>query len=336
MNRTGHILLLAVLLSACRKDPEIRVDELDAPFELQLPAGFPSVPIPDENPLTVASVELGKKLFFDPRLSRDGSISCASCHHASRAFSDTVVLSIGVDGALGFRNSPSLANVGYQTQLFRDGGIPTLERQVLAPVSDPLEMDHTIDLAASAVAMDMEYRGLSELAYGRPVDGFVVTRALASYERTLISGWSRYDRYLNGDDQALNESELSGLELFNSEALNCTGCHNGFDLSDHSFQNIGQYLDYADEGRERITLDPADVGKFKVPTLRNIALTAPYMHDGAMATLDEVIEHFASGGLPHPNRSSILTNFELTAEDKADLIAFLNTLTDERSLDQVP
>jgi cytochrome c peroxidase len=134
----------------------------------------------------------------------------------------------------------------------------------------------------------------------------------------------------------MNDSEIHGLELFESEALNCTACHNGPDLSDHSFQNIGQYLNYADPGRERITLDPADEGRFKVPTLRNIALTAPYMHDGAMSTLDEVIDHFASGGRPHPNRSPLLTTFVLTAEERADLIAFLNALTDERSLDQVP
>lgn len=311
-------------------------DQVDAPFDLRLPPGFPAPPVPEENPLTMASVSLGKKLFFDPRLSRDGSVSCSSCHHPDRAFSDTVALSAGVDGALGMRNAPSLANVAYQTRLFRDGGIPTLERQVLAPISDPVEMDHTIDLAASAVAMDGEYQRLSELAYGRPVDGYVVTRALASYERTLISGWSRYDRYMGGETTALNASEIHGLELFNSEELNCTVCHNGFDLSDHSFQNIGQYMDYADPGRERITQDPSDIGKFKVPTLRNVALTGPYMHDGAMATLDEVIDHFASGGLPHPNCSTILTNFVLTADEKVDLIAFLNALTDDRSLDQVP
>lgn len=337
MIRTGQILLLfACVLSACRKDPAVVEEAVDHPFDLELPAGFPALPVPPENPLTAASVELGKLLFFDPRLSRDGSIACASCHHPARAFSDTVALSTGVDGALGMRNSPSLANVGYHPRLFRDGGIPTLERQVLAPISDPVEMAHSIELAASAVAVEAEYQRLSQLAYERPIDAYVVTRALASYERTLVSGWSPYDRYLRGDTSALSESEVHGLELFNSETLGCTACHSGFDLSDHSFQNIGQYLDYADPGRERITQDPSDEGKFKVPTLRNVALTAPYMHDGAMTSLDEVIDHFASGGLPHPNRSSILTNFVLTAEEKASLIAFLNALTDERSLDQVP
>lgn len=307
------------------------------PFLLELPSGAPLPVFPEDNPLTVASVQLGKALFFDPRLSRDGTVSCASCHHPDRAFSDTVAFSVGIDQQFGERNAPSLANVAYLPYFFRDGGVSTLERQVIAPVQDPLEMDHSLQLAASAVSGDAEYEHLSQLAYGRSMDAFVVTRAIASYERTLISGWSRFDRYLyQGDATALTEGEVRGWELFNSATLNCTACHNGFDLSDHSFQNIGQYLDYADPGRERISLDPADIGKFKVPTLRNIALTAPYMHDGAMTTLDGVIDHFAGGGLPHPNRSPLMPNFVLSVNQKADLVAFLNALTDERSIDQVP
>ena len=145
----------------------------------------------------------------------------------------------------------------------------------------------------------------------------VLTRAIANYERTLISGWSRYDRYVYRETGRYERSgTAAACSLFTSPRLNCTACHNGFDLSDHSFQNIGQYMDYADTGRERITLDPADNGKFKVPTLRNVALTAPYMHDGAMATLEEVIDHFASGGLPHPNKSPEMTNFVLSVADK--------------------
>lgn len=333
-----HILLLATVLIGCRKDPSLTTsDEVDGPFFVDLPVGFPPPPVPDENPLTVASVSLGKALFFDPRLSRDGTISCASCHHPDRAFSDTVALSLGVEGRTGLRNSPTLGNVAYHPNFFRDGGVPTLERQVIAPVSDFAEMDHTLEGAAEAVADDERYQRWSQLAYGRELDPFVITRALASYERTLVSGWSRFDRYFyQGQTSALTESEVRGWELFRSEALNCTSCHSGFDFSDHSFQNIGQYLEYADPGRERISLEPADNGKFKVPTLRNIALTGPYMHDGAMTTLAEVIDHFASGGVPHPNKSPLMSTFVLTAEEKADLIAFLHALTDERSLDQVP
>jgi cytochrome c peroxidase len=173
-------------------------------------------------------------------------------------------------------------------------------------------------------------------AYGKPLDAWVITRAIANYERTLISGWSRYDRFLQGDQQALTDAERNGLQLFQSAALNCTACHSGQDLSDHDFHNVGQYMDYGtDPGRERITLRPEDNGKFKTPSLRNVALTAPYMHDGTMATIEEVIDHFASGGLPHPQLDAELRPFALTTSEMADLIAFLNSLTDQRPLDQV-
>jgi len=336
--RTGIVLLILLSgLAACRKDPGMPVTDVDGPFLVELPVGAPPLPVPEANPLTIASVSLGKALFFDTRLSRDGSMSCASCHHTDRAFSDTVALSLGVNGAPGMRNAPTLANVAYHPGIFRDGGIPTLEAQVIAPVQDELEMDHTLQAAAESLSADGEYQRLSRLAYGRDLDPFVITRAIAAYERTLISGWSRFDRYLyQGQVQALTESERRGWDLFRSDALNCMACHHGFDLSDHSYQNIGQYLEYTDPGRARITLDLADEGKFKVPTLRNIALTGPYMHDGAMTTLDEVIDHFASGGQAHPNRSPLLTTFALSEQERSDLIAFLNALTDERSIDQVP
>lgn len=307
------------------------------PFALQLPPGFPMPAVPADNPLTRASVELGKALFFDPRLSRDGTVSCASCHLPSKAFSDPARLSVGIDGRTGFRNSPSLGNVGYHAAFFRDGGVPTLEQQVIAPIHETVEMDHDINRVAALLRDEERYRTLSQVAYGRELDAWVVTRAIANYERTLISGWSRYDRYQQGQLTALTEQELRGLALFTSEELNCTSCHGGFDLSDHAYHNVGQYLDYTmDPGRGRITLRPEDVGRFKTPSLRNVALTAPYMHDGSMPTLKHVIDHFASGGLPHPNRDPEMRTFTITEEEKADLIAFLASLTDERSLDQLP
>ena len=327
----------AALLVGCRRDPALIEARIDALFVLDLPPGAPLVSVPADAPMTQAAVELGKALFFDPRLSRNGTISCASCHFPDHAFSDTMAFSRGIEGQLGMRNAPTLANVAYHPYFFRDGGVPDLERQVIAPILDPVEMDHDLMLAAAAVNTDPAYRALSQLVYGRAIDPFVLTRAIATYERTLISGWSRYDRFVyRGELGALTAQEQNGMALFNSEELNCTGCHNGFDLSDHSLQNIGQYLEYADPGRERITVDPADNGKFKVPTLRNIALTAPYMHDGAMTSLSQVIDHFASGGLAHPNKSAEMSSFAITAEEKANLIAFLNSLTDERSIDQVP
>lgn len=325
-----------LVLSSCRKEAGTEPVE-DAPFALQLPPGFPLPVVPADNPLTQASVELGKALFFDPRLSRDGTVSCASCHLPSKAFSDPARVSVGIEGRTGFRNSPSLGNVGYHAAFFRDGGVPTLEQQVIAPIHDVVEMDHDINRVAALLRDEERYRRLSRMAYGRELDAWVVTRAIANYERTLVSGWSRYDRYQQGDLTALTEQELRGLALFTSEELNCTSCHGGFDLSDHGYHNVGQYLDYTlDPGRGRITLRPEDEGRFKTPSLRNVALTAPYMHDGSMPTLKHVIDHFASGGLPHPNRDPEMRTFTITEEEKADLIAFLGSLTDERSLDQLP
>lgn len=334
--RAVSAIALVALLVGCRHPEQQELLEPDRPFALQLPAGFPPIPEPSENMLTEARVQLGKALFFDKRLSREGRVSCASCHFPERAFSDTLPLSLGVDGLPGLRNSPPLINLAWHGAYFRDGGVPTLEQQAIAPVHDPLEMDFSITRAAADLRHQEPYAMLSQRAYGKPLDAWVLTRALAAYQRTLVSGWSRYDRHLQGDAGALNESERRGLELFRSAALNCTACHGGFDLSDHAYHNLGQYEAYADPGRERITLNPADNGKFKTPTLRNIALTAPYMHDGSMATLEEVIDFLATGGLPHPNRDTEMRSFALSPQDKADLIAFLRALTDERPIDQVP
>lgn len=334
--RSFLLIGLVLLIAACRREPSEAPSETAVPFALQLPAGFPFPQSPTDNPITEASVAMGKALFFDARLSRDGTVSCASCHLPDRAFSDMLALSIGVDGGLGMRNAPPLGNVGYHTSYFRDGGVATLELQAIAPVHDEVEMAHNITTAAAALRYVEPYRTLSLRAYGRPMQAYDLTRALASYERTLISGWSRYDRYLQGEAAALSESELRGFQLFSSAELNCTACHGGFDLSDHAFHNVGQYMDYSDNGRRRITLQPSDEGRFKTPSLRNIALTAPYMHDGSMATLGEVIDHFASGGLPHPNRDPEMRNFDLSPEEMDDLLAFLSALTDERSIDQVP
>ncbi len=324
-------------LVGCRKDGPLPQSMATEPFPLEVPAWMPAVPVPGDNPLTRPAVELGKHLFFEPRLSRTGTVSCGSCHFPDHAFSDTVALSLGVDQQPGMRNAPTLANVAYHPELFRDGGVPNLEMQVLAPILDEHEMDHDVLVLAGELRDQEPYRSLSQLAYGRALDPYVITRAIASYERTLISGWSRFDRYLyEGDSMALTTSEANGWQLFSGPVAGCTGCHSGFDLSDHSYRNVGQYLTYADPGRARISLDPADEGKFKVPTLRNIARTAPYMHDGAMATLEEVVDHFASGGLAHPNKDPLLGPFTLTAQERTDLLAFLHALTDERPLDQVP
>ncbi|MFZ1689198.1 MAG: cytochrome c peroxidase [Flavobacteriales bacterium] len=331
-------LASVVLLMACRRDEALVQEVANPAYALHLAPGAPPMPVPVQNPLTVASVELGRKLFFEQRFSSPATISCASCHHPATAFSDTVALSIGSNGNPGFRNAPTLSNVGYQPVLLMDGGVPDLEFQALVPIHDELEMNSDIYAVAALLGDEEPYKSLSQLAYGRPLDPYVITRALACYERTLVSGWSRWDRYAHANDaSALTPQELNGWAIFSSASANCTVCHNGFDLTDHDFHNVGLTTDHsADEGRARITLQPSDVGKFKTPTLRNIALTAPYMHDGSLATLEEVVEHFASGGLPQANLSPEMQPFTLTPQEKADLVAFLEALTDDRSLDQVP
>lgn len=335
MKRALTIGLCCLVLAACRRDIALPGDDGPIPFHLQLPPGFPMPTIPDDGPLTQQAVEMGRLIFFDKRLSRDMSISCASCHHPSRAFSDTVPLSRGVEGRLGMRNSPPLINLAWHTEFFRDGGAQSLEIQALAPIHDPVEMDFDVNQAAARLREDERIRYLSRVAYGRDVDPFTITRALGAYQRVLISGWSRWDRYRMGDASALTPTEERGWEIFSGSEAGCTACHSGFDLSDHSYRNIGQYAQYSDPGRERISLDPADLGKFKVPTLRNVALTAPYMHDGAMATLEEVVDHFASGGLDHPQKDPAVRAFSLDAQQRADLIAFLHALTDERPIDPI-
>lgn len=328
---------LAVLACvACTKD-ETPISVADLPYALQFPPGASSFPIPADNPLTQASVKLGKALFFDERLSLGRGISCASCHHPDRAFSDTVALSNGVEGRTGFRNAPSLGNVAYHPLLMRDGGAPTLEQQVLIPLLDTAEMNATVDAVVAALADVEPYRSGSMAAYGRPFDLFVLTRALASYERTLITGPSRFDRFrYQGDTSALTAEEERGWAIFNGDRGKCSTCHSGFDLSDHGFHNIGITLDHSsDAGRQRITLHPGDRGKFKTPTLRNIALTAPYMHDGSMKTLENTIEHFNSGGGADPGKDPLMEPLQLSNQEKADLLAFLRSLTDERQLDTV-
>ena len=279
--------------------------------------------------MTVEAVELGKRLFFDPLLSDDYSVSCASCHLPEYAFADTVPVSAGVhEDRPGKRNSPSLANVGYLKALFSEGGVPSLELQVLAPLGERSEMDLQIRDAVARMKEDSGYVQLSRIAYEREPDPWVITHALAAFERTLISGNSPFDQYFyQGQEEAISQAAKNGWKRF--QALNCNACHTPPLFTNQGFFNIGLYEEYADTGRGRLHDDPKDVGKFKVPSLRNVALTAPYMHDGSLKNLDEVLAHFASGGKDHPNKSALIRGFELEEQAKDELIAFLESLTDE-------
>ena len=297
---------------------------------LAVPPGFPNPAFPDGNELTPARWALGKKLFYDPAMSSDSILSCASCHHAAKAFSDTVRFSPGVAGRPGTRNAPTLANIGYHPYFTREGGVPTLEMQILVPIQEHNEFDFNILLIAERLLRDTSYVRMSRDAYGRDPDAFVITRSIACFERTLVSGQSRYDQYFfQKKNAALTGAEKRGMDLFFSEKTDCSQCHTGFNFTNYAFENNGLYSDYPDPGRFRLTELESDRARFKVPTLRNVALTAPYMHDGSLPTLEAVVEHYNSGGQPHPNKSTLIRPLALTAGEKADLLAFLRSLTDE-------
>lgn len=327
MKKYGIFIILLICLLACQKEKQE-----PAPQEplLAVPPGFPEPAFPADNELTPARWALGKKLFYDPVLSRDSTLSCASCHHAAKAFSDTVAFSPGVGGLPGTRNAPTLANVAYQPYYLREGGVPTLEMQILVPIQEHNEFDFNILLIAERLLRDTAYARMSREAYDRDPDPFVITRSIACFERTFISGQSRYDQYIfKGKNAAWTTAEKRGMELFFSQKTNCAQCHGGFNFTNYAFENNGLYADYPDPGRYRLTGLESDRARFKVPTLRNVALTAPYMHDGSMPTLEAVVEHYNSGGKQHPNKNALLQPLGLTAAEKADLVAFLRSLTDE-------
>lgn len=312
--------------SACKPDAGLQ-DENQ--YYLEIPKGFPAPVIPADNAMTKRRVALGKKLFFDPILSLDSSISCGSCHSPSLAFSDTNKFSIGVQNRIGERNASSLSNVAYQQSFFWDGGVPSLEQQAIAPIENHLEMAFNLPELIKRLSKHNVYPNLFQQAYGRQVDVFSLVRALACYERTLISGNSAYDKFLYGDSLALTTAQGRGFEIFTGEKGECFHCHAEFNFTDGSFKNNGLYDVYADSGRARISAKSSDVGKFKVPSLRNVELSAPYMHDGSLRDLQAVVKHYNSGGKNHPNKSILIKPLNLNAQEQSDLVEFLKALTDK-------
>ncbi len=294
-----------------------------------LPGHFPEMEFPVENEYSEARVQLGKFLFYSKMLSSDYSVSCASCHAAEHGFGANTATSPGVFNRPGVRNAPTLTNIGYHPYFTREGGVPTLEMQVLVPAQEHNEFDLNILDAVERFKADSLVQSMSQKAYGKPLDYKVLMRSIAMFERTLVSKNSAFDRYaFQGDKQALKTDELAGLRLFYSARTNCFKCHGGFNFTTYGFENNGLYEVYADEGRKRLTGLPEDEARYKVPTLRNIEVTAPYMHDGSLSTLDEVIDHYDSGGRSHPQKSEWLKPLHLTPMEKDQLKAFLLTLTD--------
>ncbi|MEE8117738.1 MAG: cytochrome c peroxidase [Gemmatimonadales bacterium] len=285
--------------------------------------------VPDDNPLTRAKVALGRALFFDSLLSADRSLACASCHQPRQAFTDGGAVSVGVFGRRGTRSVPTLVNRTYGASFFWDGRTTSLETQVLMPIQDPSEMAMTVDELVERLNRHPEYPQLFRTAFGRALNREDLARALASYVRTILSGDAPIDRYMAGEFDALSEEAREGLRLFRGKA-NCTACHLGPNFTDERFHNTGiAWRDgvLSDSGRYVVTRTEEHLGAFKTPTLREIGRTAPYMHDGSIATLEEVIALYDRGGNPNPYRDPVLHPLHLSGAERAALLAFLRSLS---------
>lgn len=324
-------------------------------YRWALPEGFPVPAVPEDNAMTEAKVDLGRHLFYDKRLSVDGSLSCASCHEQKLAFSDGKTVPVGVHGDVLTRNSMALFNLAYTPILtWANPQLKHLEVQMLIPLfgEDPPELGQVgkeAELLAALAAVPL-YQQKFAAAFPESAEPFSLkhlTQALASFERSLISADSPYDRYIyQADDGAISDGARRGEALFFSERLECFHCHGGFNFSDSTqhagssfvefnLHNTGLYAEYpaTGQGLKDVTGREADSGKFKAPSLRNIAVTAPYMHDGSVKDLDAVIDHYAAGGrADHPNKSGFIKGFVLSKSERADLLAFLESLTDETFL----
>jgi cytochrome c peroxidase len=358
-------LVLAIALfqrNAVPAEPE------SPPYSWNLPKGFPKPYVPTDNPMTEAKVELGRYLFYDTRLSVNGKSSCATCHKQELAFTDGRAVSEGTTGQRHSRSAMSLVNVAYSGSLtWSNPGMTKLEEQALVPMFG----DHPVELGLQkdngflrTLDAEPRYRDLVGRAFPGDAGGLTLQKvvgALACFERSIISARSPYDRYhYGGDDNAVSAAAKRGEVLFFNQHLSCFRCHGGYNFSDASvsernagrtleFHNTGLYYQAPNVGIYEYTRNPADIGKFKTPTLRNIAVTAPYMHDGSIATLAEVVDHYAAGGRrsadalsageprsaagrDNPNKDHLIAGFTLSAQDRDDLVAFLQSLTDEEVL----
>jgi len=300
-------------------------------YTLTMPLGLDidQLSIPDSNPITKEKIDLGRLLYFDERLSKDDTVSCATCHHPSQGFSDGLKTSRGVDGQTGARNAPTVINTAFNYFQFWDGRSPSLEDQAKGPIENPIEMATTHEAVVEKLGQIEGYKPHFSAAFGSDkVDIDRVAMAIASYERTVLSGNSAWDRYVYGkQDDALSPAAKRGLELFEGDAL-CTRCHVGFNLTDGLFHNLGVGMgaDQPDLGRFNVTKEEADKGAFKTPTLRDITRTGPYMHDGSVKTLEEVVELYARGGEPNEWLDPKMETVKLSDQDKKDLVAFLRSL----------
>lgn len=305
--------------------------------EPQPPLGLPPVYYPDDNPYTKAKAELGRLLYYDKRLSSDSTVSCASCHSPKFGFTDGAPVSTGIGGQKGGRSAPSVINRAYSLHQFWDGRAPTLEAQAVGPIANPIEMTNEKDpkrahlTRVNALKKVPGYVKRFESVFGTKnfsIDH--VGQAIATFERTVLSGNAPYDRYKAGDKKAMSQAQVRGMDIFFKKTA-CDSCHLGFNFTDGSYVNIGIGMDQPkpDLGRYVVSKREEDKGAFKTPTLREIEHTGPYMHDGRFKTLEEVIEHYDKGGIKNPQLDDRLKPLKLSAQEKRDLVAFLKALSGE-------
>jgi cytochrome c peroxidase len=317
MLRPSKFLFIGLILGSCVPDESV--------FE-GLNTAYPVLEYPADNPNNAAASSLGERLFFDPILSVDSSISCGSCHKPELGFATNDKVTPGVDGVLGKRNSPSLLNVGFQPYFMREGGVPSLEMQVLVPLGDATEMAHNVVDAVRRLNRNTSYRNEFLTVYGDTASAFLLVRALANFERTLVDFDAPFDHFIQGDATALSNEAIKGGKLFYGKAA-CVQCHSGVLLTDFGFANNGTAIvDSTDYGRELLTNESGDRYVFKVPSLRRVQITAPYMHDGSVSTLADVVEQYNTGGANHSYTDSRIEPLGLSVSEKAQLVAFLEAL----------
>ena len=317
MLRPSKFLFIGLILGSCVPDESV--------FE-GLNTTYPVLEYPADNPNNAAAASLGERLFFDPILSVDSSISCGSCHKPELGFATNDRVTPGVGGVLGKRNSPSLLNVGFQPYFMREGGVPSLEMQVLVPLGDATEMAHNVVDAVRRLNRNTSYRNEFLTVYGDTASAFLLVRALANFERTLVDFDAPFDHFIQGDATSLSNEAIKGGKLFYGKAA-CVQCHSGVLLTDFGFANNGTAIvDSTDYGRELLTNESGDRYVFKVPSLRKVQITAPYMHDGSVSTLADVVEQYNTGGANHSYTDSRIEPLGLSGSEKAQLVAFLEAL----------
>ncbi len=342
MNIFFRLFLLIIIISSCEKyesncndNPSICEDNLGpTTVNLSFPSSFPSPNTPTYNPITEEGVNLGRHLFYDPILSSDNTISCASCHKQESAFGDNSQYSFGVNQAIGDRHAPTIVNVAFQNNFDWDGKSSTLEEQAARPIFNEIELHNNnwIDVI-NRLKLSEIYPDLFCLAFGtEDIDSLHIVMAISQFERSLVSYNSRFDQWLNGQIM-FTEEEIDGFNIYATERGDCFHCHPIGLFTDDQFHNNGLDSEFSDLGRYNITQNPLDQGLFKSPTLRNVEFSAPYMHDGRFNTLEEVIDHYNFGGYDSPTVDPLMkyvgVGLLLTDQEKANLKAFLLTLSDE-------